>query len=230
MIRFLKASAAFLAFALVSCGGQVSESEKEQRQDLTFDISGRYQENTGEKKAKVSIDNEYRNWDIRVGLELGRDMSKDEEKTAQLIFQRNVPRLSDDDLKALTANLNKSFQKMTLGVGKTYQARGGENVVLDTKGATSEIVVRSAETTFYTLTSSTVERFTFVAHVYMTAYKNEGRLDFLVTRDTDIDGKDCDGTKSVDIHLYHEVESAGDVKRTLLGNFKLAVGELVKES
>ena len=228
-----------LIFTLFSACGpsepkeEVTESEKERRQDLTFDLAGSYHESAASSAmaSTISIYDERLYHDIKVFFNLGRSLSDFEKTRVSMAFERAEPRMTKDEITTIIQKLEDSLKDITLGEGKTYAERGGENIVLDAKGNESEVVVKSVDQKFHTSTfTNSVESYYVRANLYLTANKQSRSLEYQVTRNTDNIGMTTDKTKGLRLNLKRRTEStAGTANETVICDLDIALGKFLQK-
>jgi hypothetical protein len=201
-----------------SCGDEdadLTDSEKERRQELTFDLSGHYTgDNVGQQATTLAIVNENKFHDIRGTFTLGRELSVPERDELRLGLQSLDQRITQVEIEEITLKLRQKLQGIALGTGKTLSKRGGENVVLDAKGLESEIVLVNWGESFHDV-SFTNSRETYFVEVktYFTAVKADMTLNYNMTRNTDDEGATLDEHKGIFVTVNRKVYIGTDLDR-----------------
>lgn len=216
----LKAAIGLVVF-LGACGAEeeaeLTDAEKERRQELTFDISGQYfADNSGQHPSSITILNENKFHDVRATYALGREFTDAEREKLRLSLQGNEQRITAQEIDVITYNLRNKLQSLALATGKTFELRGGENIVLDAKGLESELVLTSGREGFHDIAFSGTRETYFVEFSgYFTAVQADGTLNYNVTRNTDRYGQTLDNRKGTFARITRTVYSAaGSEQRT----------------
>lgn len=197
---------ATLVFLSSACGAEISDSERERRQDLAFDLSGTYEElstqpQENSKGVSLSIENERGYHDIILNLQIERPLTEQEQRGLERAIEH--PDFPKEQVTAAAAAVAVALTSLELGRGEQNPSRGGENVVLDANGRQSESVVYSNRQVVYTWKESETRRHEvrFRTHFYFTAARNNRLIDFSVTRDTDTAGQHLNKGKGLWVEI-----------------------------
>lgn len=200
---------------LGACGPEeeadLTDAEKERRQELAFDISGQYfADNSGQHPSTITIQNENKYHDVRATYAIGRELTDAEREKLRLALQSNEQRITAQEVDVITYNLRTKLQALDLGTGKTFDLRGGENIVLDAKGLESELVLASRRESFHDIAFAGTREAYFVEFSgFFTAVQADGTLTYNVTRNTDRYGQTSDNRKGLYARISRTVYSAG---------------------
>ena len=203
LVMFLAVALILIASsALTGCGedeADLTDSEKERRQELTFDVSGTY---VSDSTSRLVIENEFKFYDIKATFNLVRAFTSAEEQKILQALKSSAVRMTDPEATTVLGKLRERLEGLPLAVGATFAERGGENVVLDAQGQASELVLKSREENFYEAVF-TDSRETYAVEMisYLTAQKADGTLSWDVTRNTDKYGQTTDGRKGIYIRI-----------------------------
>ena len=193
--------------ALAACGAPLSDSEKERRQELAFNLEGTYAEvvKEGDKSpsnqvekvpsgsaspSQLVISNEISHHDVVMTISLNGALSRDDFGATRSELMGDMG-LDSAKAEAAIQSIVDNFKTIELGKGRQFGHRGGENIVLDAKGDRSEGVVYSeAKRVFEWQQSESIKKELVVrAYFYFTAYRDNDLIDFSVTRETDAEGQ-----------------------------------------
>jgi hypothetical protein len=187
---------------LTGCGedeADLTDAEKERRQELTFDVSGSY---VSDSTSSLLIENEFKFHDIRATFSLVRAFSGSEEQKITQSFKSSLVRMTDEEAATVLAKLHVRLNGLPLSVGATFAERGGENIVLDAEGLQSELVLMSREEVFHeAVFTDSRETYAVEVKTYLTAGKSLGTLTWDVTRNTDKYGQTSDSRKGIYIRV-----------------------------
>lgn len=199
------------ALLFSACGeekeAELTDAEKDRRQELTFDISGTYySENGGEHPSVLTVENENKFHDVRATYAIGREFLDTEKEKLRLALTSHEQRMTAQEADVVTYQLRTKLQALALGVGKTFELRGGENIVLDAEGQASEVVLASRKEGFYDVAfSGSRETYSVELTSYYTAVNADKSLAYLVTRNTDKYGQTAEARKGIYIKVSRTV-------------------------
>jgi hypothetical protein len=199
---------------LTGCGEEeadLTESEKERRQELTFDVSGSY---VSDSASRLVIENEYKFHDIKATFLLVRAFTPTEEQKILQAFKSSAVRMTDAEAANVLVKLRERLEGLALGFGGTFAERGGENIVLDAEGLVSELVLKSREEAFYeAVFTDSRETYAVEMTSYLTAQKAAGTLSWDLTRNTDKYGQTTDARKGIYIRVVQTAYSGNNQER-----------------
>jgi len=220
-------SAVFLLLNL-SCGTEhkkVSPAEKERRQDLATDLSGLWLADSGTSDpSTLEIVNEYGNHDIVVDFDLGRSLTAAEKSELGSSIKFKVDRIDDLEIEIIVLEIQRRLHNLTLGEGRTFNHRGGENIALDAAGLVTEIALSSnSEKIYETEINGTKETYFLKTNLYMTSDQESNVIDYENTRNTDVEGYSTQKTKGFFISISRSIEFENQDKKesTLVSEFKI---------
>ena len=210
--------------ALTACGDQgVSDSTRAERQDLSFDVSGRYAEDAAVGTPSVfTIKNESSVSDIEGTLELRGGLRKADRDALKVALRHDDERLLDADVEALSGRVEAALTSLSFGEGKTFTERGGENVALDHAGDIAEISLRKSVDDIGTVHLAS---YSATFSLFLTGYQGQGRLDAQITSFTDVAGHGESGVKGL-LLTVRRTESG--VTRMVTTEMPLTLGKLLK--
>ncbi len=236
MLWARKTALAILCILIHSCGkkdeGTLTPAERQRRQDLTWDLSGKYVENLTEgEPSVVNIENEAGFHDIKANFRFGGELTElDTEDVKQTIRKHDVV-LSASQHEQIIVALEAQLRNVDLGTGATFRDRGGENIVLDAVGEVSEVALDSKSYVFYEVPLGSNKAFYLVKlDLRMTTYRGEDRFDFEITQNTDTAGKNAAHTKGLLMTINRRQEDSNGRVRNIetmlskdlkLGEFRL---------
>ena len=219
----------FAFLAVTACGNQgVTDSERDERQSLAFDVSGRYVEDAAKgTPSGLTIANEQGFHDIVATFELRGGLGATDRERLTEDVRRDDPKLADADVTGVVGRVEAALASVTLSQGPTFTERGGENVALDHTGDTGEIVVRK---TVDAVAQTKDGTYTLTVTLYLTAHKDSSRLGFETTPNTDDEGKGPNGSKGLLFSLTRTAADGegGEFTETVTNAHQLQLGELVK--
>jgi len=225
MYKFIVA----VMIATTGCGGvdESSQQERETRQSLVFDTSGRYIEDAAVGvPARLEIANENGMHDIKAVLEVPTGLSQSDQIRITSALTTQHSELSASDIQELISKVELALLKIELGVGRTFSERGGENVPFDRVGDVSEIALRKSlnETSGKT---STTYQITF--DFFLTAYRDAPRLSYESTAFTDKSGKSSGGNKGLLLTITRFTTVSGvQESKILLSEMGLTLAPFLK--
>jgi hypothetical protein len=215
LVMFLAVALVLLASSILTgCGedeADLTDSEKERRQELTFDVAGTY---VSDSSSLLVVENEFKFHDIKAIFNLVRAFTSSEEQKILQALRSSAVRMTDSEAATVLVKLRERLEALPLGVGATFEERGGENIVLDAQGLVSEIVLKSREENFYeAVFTDSRETYAVEMTSYMTAEKATGTLNWDITRDTDKYGQTGDKRKGVYIRVVQRSYAASTQER-----------------
>lgn len=217
--------------AAVGCGTPdedgVSEQERRDRQDLTFDVSGRYLEDAeAGVPSRLVIANEAGWHDIVAILELKSGLKEADRVRLQEAIRKDDPALVDADVQAVVGRVEAALLNVKLGEGETFPQRGGENVVLDRVGDVAEVSLRRSISDVARLKSS---KYDVTLDLYMTVGKASSRIGFETTPFTDDLGRGESGVKGLLLTLTRSpLTGTSAATTTVTSEMSLSLASLVK--
>jgi hypothetical protein len=186
-----------LMMILASCGGvdEESKEQRETRQSLVFDISGRYIEDAASGvPSRLEVINENGFHDIKAILEFPAGLSQADQDRLRASMTSNNPDMTPAEIQELLAKIELALLKIELGSGPTFADRGGENVPFDRVGDVSEFVMRKTISEVSAKTSTTYQ---LIFDLYQTAFRSTLKLGYESTTFTDKLGKSSSGSKGL---------------------------------
>ena len=214
---------------LAGCGGVDEESQKEReaRQTLVFDVSGRYLEDAASGvPARLEIINEKGLHDIKAVLEIPAGLSQADQKRLSASLTTNHPDMLANDVQELIAKVELALLKIELGVGPTFSERGGENVPFDRVGDISEIALRKSVNETSGKSSTTYQ---LVFDFYLTAFRSAPKLSYESTTFTDKLGKSSSGQKGLILSIKSFTTTSGiQESEDVLSEMGLTVAPFLK--
>lgn len=213
-----------LLFACSSDDG-VSESEREERRDLAFDVSGRYVEDTQNgTPATLRLANEAGVHDIKAVLEMKKGFAEVDRLAIVAAIMNDDPAMTQQSAQSVVGRIEIALLNLNLGEGETFPQRGGENIALDRVGDIGEVALRrsigDAAVAGSNIYDATID-------LYLTAKNSASSLSFEATPYTDDMGKSSTGGKGVYLSLTRRTSATGDA-RTVLNERKLVIGSFLK--
>lgn len=192
----------FVIVLMLSCFGCAGvdesaqqERERETRQQLVFDISGRYIEDASSGvPAQLSITNENGLHDVKATFEVPAGMGEEDRALIEQKLITDHPDMLPSEIQELIAKIELALLKIELGAGATFSERGGENVPFDRVGDVSEIAMRKSINETSGKSSMTYQ---IVFDLYLTAFRSAQRLSYESTSFTDDLGKSSKGSKGL---------------------------------
>ena len=204
----------FASSILTGCGedeADLTDAEKDRRQELTFDVSGTY---VSDSASRLVIANEYNFHDIRATFDLVRVFTSAEEQKIIQSFKSSAVRMTDPEAATVLAKLQARLEGLPLSVGTTFAERVGENIVLDAEGLASELVLVSREEGFYeAVFTDSRETYAVELKSYLTAQKATSTLSWDITRNTDKYGQTTDARKGVYIRVVQRSFNSSNVEQ-----------------
>ena len=213
-------------------GGGVDEAarqerERETRQQLVFDVSGRYIEDAvSGVPAQLSIVNENGLHDIKAVFEVPTGLGEDDRALIEQRLIKDHPDMLPSDVQELIAKIELALLKIELGAGATFSERGGENVPFDRVGDVSEIALRKSINETSGKSSKTYQ---MVFDLYLTAFRAAQRLSYESTSFTDDLGKSSNGSKGLILTLRQSTTVNGiQESKELLSEMELTLAPFLK--
>ena len=218
-----------LVMVLSGCGGvdETSKEERETRQTLVFDISGRYIEDASSGvPARLEMTNEHSFHDIKAVLEIPAGLGQADQDRLTASMTTNHPDMTAADIQELIAKIELALIKIELGAGPTFAERGGENVPFDRVGDVSEIAFRKSISEVSGKTSATYQ---LAFDFYLTAFRAAPKLSYESTTFTDKLGKSSSGSKGLilSIKSFNTVSGVQETK-DVLSEMGLTVAPFLK--
>jgi hypothetical protein len=206
-----------LMMILAGCGGvnEESKEQRETRQSLVFDISGRYIEDAASGvPSRLEFINEKGFHDIKAILEVPAGLSQADQEHLTESMTANLPDMPAADIQELLAKIELALLKIELGSGPTFADRGGENVPFDRVGDVSEIAMRK---TINEVSGKTSTTYQLVFDFYLTAFRAAPKLSYESTTFTDKLGKSSSGNKGLilTIKRFNTVSGVQETKDVL---------------
>ncbi len=199
---------------LTGCGedeADLTDAEKDRRQELTFDVSGTY---VSDSTSRLVVENEYKFYDVKATFDLVRAFTPAEEQKILQALKSSAVRMTDPEAATVLAKLRARLDGLPLSVGATFAARGGENIVLDAEGLASELVLVSREEGFYeAVFTDSRETYAVEMKSYHTAQKDAGTLSWDITRNTDKYGQTSDARKGIYIRVIKRSYDASNTEQ-----------------
>jgi hypothetical protein len=206
-----------LMMILAGCGGvdEEGKEQRESRQSLVFDISGRYIEDAASGvPSRLEVINENGFHDIKAILEIPAGLNQADQERLTTSMTANHPDMTAADIQELLAKIELALLKIELGSGPTFADRGGENVPFDRVGDVSEIAMRKTINEGSGKTSATYQ---LVFDFYLTAFRAAPKLSYESTTFTDKLGKSSSGSKGLvlSIKRFNTASGVQDTKDVL---------------
>lgn len=189
----------FLATAVAFCSGcsdqGVSDSTRAERQDLAFDVAGKYAEDAATGvPMRLTISKETSVHDVAAVLEMPSGFRSDDRASLVVAFKHDDNKLTDAEINNLSGQIEAAMASLQLGAGMTFTERGGENIASDHAGDLAEIALRKS---IGSIGVGGGHTYTATISLFLTGYRGESRLDTQPTTYTDSEGMGSKGAKGL---------------------------------